>query len=182
MTTPTPLTTAARELHNLHAELEAFRKSSTVEINRIRGEIEKREAVIKLSADGIDHDKVALAKTIIYVTDYTKGGDEWKSCVADAITQLSTGEPKRPVYGDLWRRYFGTKSYDRWHGQRSDHEYGYGPRHGSIIFRVEITRDARARKQWELTPEEVEAAIYYLTNLTRIQDAERKARDVAMAS
>ncbi len=62
--------------------------------------------------------------------------------------------------------------YDRWYGQRSDHDYGMGPRHGSIIFRIGLVSDARHR---ELTSAERDAAVYYLMNLEAIQAAKVEA-------
>jgi len=43
-----------------------------------------------------------------------------------------------------------------------------GPRHGSIIFEIGLTKEARQR---DLSAEETDAAIYYLVNLERIQSA-----------
>ena len=57
-----------------------------------------------------------------------------------------------------------------------------GPAHGSICFQVGIVRDVREnRKQSDLTPEEVEASIYYLTNIHRVQEAEARAKEQASA-
>ena len=97
------------------------------------------------------------------------------SARADAIKQLASGKPVREHYGDLWRVFFGTKNYDQWSGQRCDCEYGCGPRHGSICFRIGLTDAARKRRQADLSADEVEAAIYYLVNLERVQEAERVA-------
>lgn len=169
------LTTAAREYHELLANLAQHRNAALKEEARLVSELAARKTILQMSEDGIDAEKVALAKTIIFATDYAKGGDDRGGCRSDAIKQLSTGAAVRPVYGDLWRVQFATKSYDRWHGQRSDCEYGCGPRHGSIIFRIGITDAARKRQQADLTAAEVEAAIYYLINLERIQTTEQKA-------
>jgi hypothetical protein len=71
-----------------------------------------------------------------------------------------------PGCGRLAREYFGTKNYDRWSDQREDHSYGRGPSHGSIVFSVGLSREARRRVNSggpiELTPEEQAAAIYAL--------------------
>jgi hypothetical protein len=39
----------------------------------------------------------------------------------------------------LSRQYMGIKNYAGFGDQREDHDYGYGPSHGSIIFRIERT-------------------------------------------
>ena len=177
------LTTAACEMHDLKGALATHIETAKAEENRLRNEIRKRAEVLDLSAQGIDLDKVALAKTIVLVRGtYAKGGDDRASVIADAIKQLATGVPVREHYGDLWRVYFGTKSYDRWYGQRCDREYHYGPRHGSIIFAVEVRGDIRdSRHQSDLSHDEIEAAIYYLANLERVQTAEADARAKAAA-
>ncbi len=181
--TDTTLTTAARELHELSAALTRHKTDAQAEERRLVEEIRQRQAILSLAASGIDHDKVALAKTIIVVRgSYAKGGTDRASVVVDAVRQLVTGEPIRLYYGDLWKVAFGTKSYDRWDGQRSDHEYGCGPRHGSTIFSVGLMPEVRKMAPTDLTPDQIEAAVYYLTNLERIQTAEAEAKAKAEAA
>ena len=170
------LTETAREKYELEAELSAHEQAAKARADELRREIRSRALILETATEGLDADKIDLAKTIVSIRgSYARGGDDRHSVVRDAMRQLATGEPVRAHYGDLWRVYFGTKSYDRWHGQRSDHPYGYGPKHGGIIFAVEVTRTARERGQADLTPDEIEAAIYYLTNLERAQAAEQRA-------
>ena len=53
-------------------------------------------------------------------------------------------------------------------------------RHGSTCFRVSVSEKVRAtRSQADLSPTEVEAVLYYLLNIERIQDAERTAGKAA---
>lgn len=59
--------------------------------------------------------------------------------IDDAIVDLTTGAHK------LQRQYIGVKDYDRFRGQRTDCEYGYGPTHGHIVFAIELTEEARKR-------------------------------------
>ena len=170
------LTTAAREKFELEAELAKHEENAKKRAAELRASIRERARVLEMSAAGIDFAKVELAKTVIDVGgSYARAGDDRASVLHDAIKQISTVEPIRPRYGDLWRVYFGTKSYDRWHGQRCDCEYGMGPGHGSIIFRVGLRDAVRKREPAVLTAEEIEAAIYYLVNLERVQAAEARA-------
>jgi len=180
----TNLTTAARELHEFGAALAAHIGQSKREEAALREEIRKRREILDMSAAGIDLEKVKLAKTILDILGtYAKGGDDRASVKADAIKQLATGVPVREIYGDLWRVAFGTKSYDRWHGQRCDCEYGMGPRHGSLIFQIGLRGSVRdARKHSDLTADEIEAAIYFITNIERIQAAEADAKAAAVAA
>ncbi len=168
------LTTAARELHQFRAELASLEATHKAESSRLHTEIMNRQAILSVAHHGFDPDKIALAKSVIYVTDYRDGGQDWRSCISEAVEFLATGKPQyNSHYHDLWHVYFGTKNYDRWTGQRSDHDYGFGPRHGSNCFSVGLTSDVRQREEKKLTAEETEAAIYYLLNVVAIQDAER---------
>ena len=177
------LTTAARELFDLQEQLERQISAAKIEEARLRQEIKFRIETLQFSRVGIDANKVKLAKTIITVGTYENGGKDVISCIDDAIKQLSTGQPVRKLYGDLWKSYFGTKNYDGWRGQRCDCEYGFGPRHGDICFRIEITKDVRKlRNQEDLSAEEIEAAIYYLTNIDRIQKSEKASREASDAA
>jgi hypothetical protein len=176
-------TAATRELHDLRSALSSHLKEAAETETRLRSEIRAREAVLAMSASGIDHEKVALGRRVVSIYGtYAHGGQDRAGVIADAIKQLATGEPIRPEYGDLWRVTFGTKNYDGWRGQRSDHQYGYGPRHGSVCFSVGLTPEVRKGTPADLTPEQIEAAIYLLTNLERVQAAEAEAAGKARAA
>lgn len=57
----------------------------------------------------------------------------------------------------LTEEYFGYKNYSGFGDQRSDHEYGYGPRHGSIVFSV------RRVQGFKCNPEDLDLnAVTYL--------------------
>lgn len=81
--------------------------------------------------------------------------------VAAAVSDIAAGAPI------LRTNYIGVKNYEGFHHQREDHKYGYGPRHGSIVFSVGLTDPVRKRlaEGGELTAEEQDAVIVYLTNL-----------------
>jgi hypothetical protein len=57
--------------------------------------------------------------------------------VNDAIGDIQRGGER------LASKYFGLKDYDRFSGQREDHDYFMGPRHGHIVVAVEMERDVR---------------------------------------
>lgn len=181
MTEAKSLTETVQEIYRLKIALAAHQSDAKAEENRIRADIRERYLILEASKDGIDLAKVALAKTVVFTRGtYANGGDDRASVVEDAIAQLATGEPIRPGYGDLWRVAFGTKTYSGWYGQRSDHEYGFGPRHGFIIFQVGLVDEVRKnRAHTDLTPDEIEAAVYYLTNLERVQAVEADSKSAA---
>ena len=157
-----------RELHAAEDALKAHDDDAATKRAMLAKAVSDLRAKSKLTSDGLDLQKIDVAMSILMIDGlYANAGDERSSCVADAIKQLASGAPL--PFKDLWKEYFGTKRYDGWYGQRSDHPYGYGPRHGSILFRVGLTDNARSRKQSELTSDEVEAAVYYLANIERIE-------------
>ena len=75
---------------------------------------------------------------------------------AEAIRDLQDGCQQ------MEHRYFGIKSYDRWASQITNCEYGMGPSHGSIWFRIGLRRPGQAAA---LTPEMRQACIRYLRAL-----------------
>lgn len=143
-------------------------KRHTAELQGIDWEIAEAKRQRNLLAESIDPVKILLAEHVIYVRGtYEHAGEDRVACLEEAIRELAKGG------GLLRTQYCGTKSYDRWRGQHSNHAYGMGPRHGSIIFEIGLQRPVRQR---DLSTEEVDAAIYYLRNVERIQAAALKAR------
>lgn len=163
----TPLTTAVLHLTALQAALTRHRSIAKEEDARLCREIADFQKSIALASGGLDPDQITLARTVVFVRGaYARGGEGRESVVRDAVKELACGP-------DLLRRVqFGTKDYDCFSGQRTDCGYGYGPKHGHIVFAVGLTQDARER---ELTNAETEAAIYLLTRLEAVQNAEAVA-------
>jgi hypothetical protein len=177
------LTTAAREMHELRKELAAHIDASKKREAELRSSINDRSRVLESAADGIDADKVALAKTIISIRGlYANGGDDRKSVISDAVKQLSTGSPCAFTMATC-----GTTISARNHMTAGTVNAvitltTWGRATGSIIFSVELTDRVRKNLTYaDLTPDEIEAAIYYLMNLERVQAAEQRAREVAAA-
>lgn len=174
------LSLAVCDLVDLRRQLADHEKATGLESARLKGEIVARQTILNTAEAGLDNDKIALAQTVLKVRGlYAKGGEDRASVIQDAVSWLATQKVEKI---GSWGPYtingldsadFGTKSYDRWHGQRSDHEWG-GPRHGTIIFQVGLID-----RQRKLTEEEREAAIYYLLNLERAQAAAQSAREAA---
>lgn len=167
----TVLETRKRELKtNLLSEQSRHRYA----IKMLRDELVLIELQLQQMSNGIDTALVQLAESVVHVVGlFDNAGQDRESAREDAITEILSGG------GKLRSEQFCTKTYASWHGQRSDHAYGYGPRHGWIIFRIGLTPEARKR---DLTAEEIEAAVYYLRNLSRIQAAATAARSKAEAA
>lgn len=147
------------------AEAVAERKRLVAAHEAVRHQIGNAKA-------GLDNDRIANALSILKLRgSYTNGGQDKASVIRDAVDWLATG--KNDGYYQFDQADFGTKSYDRWYGQRSDHEWG-GPRHGSIIFQVGL-KDRKA----ELTEEQRSDAIYFLLNIEAWEQARTNAQEAA---
>jgi hypothetical protein len=85
--------------------------------------------------------------------------------LTDAVADLAAGAPQ------LRKKYFGVKDYDRFRGQREDHTYGWRPRHGHIVFAVELDNEIRARLRngGNLTEAEIQQGVSFLENHAALQ-------------
>lgn len=154
------------ELERRKGEIEASiageKKRHESTVSAYNSELADVQRQIGLKLHGLDTELVSLARTVIYWGKYSRGGCDRQSVIDDAVKDLLEGAPK------LRQNFFGTKDYAHWSGQRSDHSYGFGPSHGSTVFSVGLTQEARKR---DLTPNEIDAAIYVIRNIERIETA-----------
>ena len=169
------LTETIKKVADLRNKLCAHEDTAKAKSSEMRSEIADLQRLINLDSALLDCAKINLAQSVIFVRgQYTHAGDERTSVISDAVHQIATGEKRG--YRGLDHENFGTKSYDRWHGQRCDCQSGMGPKHGSIIFQVGLRKDARDRGGvTALTDDEREATIYMLTRLEAVQSAEASA-------
>ena len=159
-------------------ELTESRDKILLEHNVVIGILNKKIShvvrIIGLSQQNLDTGKILCAESILAIHGlYIHAGNDRNSVIKDAIRWFIDGKicyenGEINYYKDLRRHYFGTKSYDRWYGQRTDCEYGYGPRHGYIMFSVGLKHEFRDHV---FTPEEIEACVYYLNAIEPIQSA-----------
>jgi hypothetical protein len=144
-------------------------KKANAEHDRLRNLIVEEVKAVALLGSGFDESKISLAESFLFAATYANGGDDRQSVLNDAIKWFAD---ETVGYQGLRKEFFGTKNYDRWRGQRSDHGYGYGPSHGSTCFAVGIKDGFRER---EFNADEKDAAIYYLMNLPMIQKVRSEA-------
>ena len=136
-------------------------------IGEFKAELAEASRLIAASADGIDIEVLRLAESVLEVRGtFEKAGDDRSYALQKAIDDLANGAT------NLKKAYVGTKQYAHWHGQFVECSYGMGPSHGSVIFSIGIRRSELGR---ELTDGEIEASLYYLRNLQRIQKASAQA-------
>lgn len=127
------------------------------------------DAAEKLLLAGLDLDRIERAKRVLAVSGevskpWAGRADDPKArakLVEEARIDLACGGER------LLEGYLGVKNYEAFGDQRSDHAYGYGPRHGSIVFSVGLAREVRERRT--LDADEIDAAIYFLSILPKIE-------------
>lgn len=169
------LTAAIQKIEALKQELADHNAAAADKANDLKSQIARHQRTVEISSAMLDQKKIDFAYSVLEIRGrYERAGEDRESVIRDAVAQIATGIVK-DSYSDLRSRYFGTKSYAHWHGQRSDHPYGYGPKHGSTIFSVGLHSDYREGGVEGLTDEQREAAIYLLTRLEAVQAAEDKA-------
>jgi hypothetical protein len=135
------------------AELDIGRIRNAERVIRIRGRMGER----------YNHSGVFVGMGI---------GDDM-SAVEQAIKWMASSY-QPTFYTDLNTVFFGCKDYAHWSHQREDCQYGYGPRHGSIVFAIELREDHRGKG---LTDQQRSDCIYYLEALKagKLRQVETKA-------
>ena len=98
---------------------------------------------------GVDVDMVELAESIIYIKGFSRLREDM---IQDAITDVLTDFKHLRVCN------IAIKDYERFAGQRTDCEYGMGPRHGYIVSEIGMHPSRTA----VIDPDEVEAVMYFL--------------------
>lgn len=121
-------------------------------------ELQRQREIIM---NGLNQNYISTAEEILYVGGLRNNYYD-STVVRDAINDIVNNCVK------IKNEYFGSKNYSGWTYQREDHKYGYGPKHGHIVFEIGL----RNPKQ-ELTEEEKECCLYYL-NAIKNEDS-RKA-------
>lgn len=153
------------DMERRRAELDAAVRSATSRLTYL-------DDAEKLIVFGLDVAKIEAGKQVITVQgrvlDHQRGRDGHGAGVrlgilSDAKLDLALGAPR------MKKGYLGAKNYEGFGDQRSDHPYFYGPRHGSIVFRIGLTSEAIAAEA--LAPEQIEAGLFYLASLIKIEAA-----------
>ena len=167
------ITEMERRKTTLRAEMKLEEERHAEAMQGFKAEFRLAEERIQLTSGDLDEDKIAHAAHVLVVRgSYANAGSERAAAMGNAKAEVLLGG------GTLKTEYQGTKSYDRWHGQWISCRYGFGPSHGSVIFSIGLTEEARKR-EGSLTDDEIEACLYYLNNLERIQEARAKAKQAA---
>lgn len=158
--TTSSLAQASSQIKELRTALATENKRHKEETERISAELAKWQEAGALLLANIGPERVAHGREVIRVRGTWTGSVAQKRLVSHACEEVAAGG------GKLKGVFFGLKDYDRFHEQREDHNYGMGPRHGHIVFAIGLLK-----RDVELTPVEVEDALYYLGNLDAVQKA-----------
>lgn len=157
----------------IEAELAQLKAKFVDDTSRIGKELIAVSEGINQANKGLTVEMVQHGMTIINFGD-PKQSAERRGCVEDAINDIASG------FTRLSERYFGTKNYAHWSDQREDHRYGYGPKHGSICFKIGLTGTALNKlASGGLSDYDAECAIYCLMKIDAINAANAKAREAS---
>lgn len=174
-------------LHKRRQEIAAQIKTETErhtqELGKLLIELQNTNELIAQNAAGLDNERIQLAEDCIKVTGWEYVGlkhdrGDLDGCIQDAINDISKGVDK------MRREYFGCKNYEGFFLQRADCEYGYKPTHGGTAFSIGLGNHGRGRdidRDRQFTPQELDAMIYYLTNLLPIGQARAAASNTPEA-
>ncbi len=157
-----------KDLAAKQAELKQLSHEFKAKSDRIKFEIEELSRLENIGGNGIDLEKIQLAESIMYIygNPYGKADSKFNcpTIAEEAIIDIANDCPH------LISQFFGNKRYESFY-QRTNCEYGYGPRHGSIVDEIGLKSSVRSRECVEkslLTDDEKDACIYYIKNFASL--------------
>ena len=161
----TSLSEIIRKRLAVEAELDAkakeflkYQKESMSAIATLKNE----EAILE---NGFDLDKIKLGRKVVSIKGNPYGDtgcSKEKTIAEEAIKDILDG------CKHLKTEYFGNKRYEGYY-QRSDHAYYFGPTYGTIVDSIRLNIRERI-----LSPEEEDAAVYYIRVYNKIPKEPKK--------
>lgn len=161
-------------MDDAQAAVIAHKKESEAKLKELTGMYELAAREYALATDSLlDIEKIRNAESVIAIRgrmgerkDHEgkfvgMGLGDDLAAVEQVIKWLACSY-QPTFYTDLNSVYFGCKNYDRWSHKREDCQYGYGPRHGSIVFAIELREEHRNKG---LSEQQRSDCIYYLEAL-----------------
>jgi len=148
-----------KELEKIHTAQKELRENYENELRILQAQKKELETKLQYEIDGINSNRIDNAKRFIYIVGLKNyGRGETRLCIDELISDIVNDNYK------ILKEYYGCKNYEGFICQRSDHPYGYGPRHGYIVFSIEATQDFR---RGEITPNEKDKndILYMLENV-----------------
>ena len=131
-----------KELEKVNTAQKELQENYENELRTLKAQKKELETKLQYETDGIDSNRIDNAKRFIYIEGlkHNYGHGETRTCVDDLISDIVNDNYK------ILKEYYGCKDYDRFICQRSDHKYGFGPKHGDIVFSIRATQDFREGK------------------------------------
>ena len=176
MTSESRLVELTQRLRDLYEEEAIFTKEYQTRKKEVTCKIMTTREELTQETMGLDSGRILRARAYVGVEGLhyiVKGVGDTQEMLRDAINAIADGGRR------LLHEYFGCKNYDRWTCQRSDHTYGCGPRHGSTVALIGLTRpirDAMRAHGTELSMGARDDILYMLYNLERIHKSEEEAK------
>ena len=159
-----------KSLYEIQSEIIEAEKDMEETKNRHKKEIIVRQSHINdlkslkaIHVAGVSVAQVEIAESVLRVKGILSGAQRAKA-VDEAIGYIATSDTP------MKKEFVGVKHYSGFSDQSCNCSYGCGPRHGSIVFAIE---SIKRKDAW--TGKERDAAIYYLSNLEKIQAAKTEA-------
>lgn len=161
-----------KELSALQSEKARLEQEYLDSKRRVEWLIKEAQLSKNLLMANFDLSKIDTAKKAMYIRGFWYADyNEAKAAILEAIQKVVSESEY------LTKNYIGCKNYEGFVCQREDHKYGYGPRHGHIVFEIGYNSPKEV-----LTGEVAEACIYWLnllldkTYLKIEQEAERSRK------
>lgn len=148
-----------KELEKNNTAQKKLQENYENELRILQAQKKELETKLQYEIDGINVKRIDNAKRFIHIDGLEEFGcGETISCVNELISDIVNDNYK------ILKEYYGCKNYEGFVCQRSDHPYGYGPRHGYIVFCINATQDFR---RGEITPNEKDKndMLYMLENV-----------------
>ena len=148
------LTDLHKQKIQVNESLQQLDKDYKKQKTELEKQLKELSQKINLESKGISVDRIQSALTLLSIRGEYKQTEKRDEVVESSVKDLLNGSKH------LKEKYFGVKIYSGFGEQREDHKYGYGPRHGNIVFAIGLKVTDR-----ELTDSEVEDCLYLLTNI-----------------
>lgn len=153
------LVTIEKQLSDLNKQQLSLREEFEQNNKCLNTQIADLERLKNMGLNNFNLTKISIAETILEFGNgfKRKNNDVIKKAINDVVNNFEL----------MRKEYFGIKDYSGFVNQEIRCQYGYGPKHGYVVFSIGIKRNVR---QKEFTDEEKDACIYYLNHLIENKD------------
>lgn len=138
-----------KEVETKKEALEDYRQESRAKLTNLIQDLEMSEALYRM-AHKVNLDIPKFMQALHYIevrnpAEFNPKHPEDLKLLDDAMDWFAGTEKQYAT--NLVKEFMGVKNYDGFYHQRTDCQYGYGPRHGSIVFSIGLSRNVRESMQ-----------------------------------